>query len=147
MNTNYSKQQARPQTHGNHYSTYNKAKGKRYNNIGAGTILGSTDEVQLLSKGQEQRANHLYSKVAENDTLTVKKDEASEFYFQLVKHHFQNDQSQIRLEALGGAIPNLVLVTELIELSGMAKKTKIKSKEVPLEVEQNGGKSHLTHII
>ena len=30
MNTNYSKQQmSRPQTHGNYYSTYNKAKGKR----------------------------------------------------------------------------------------------------------------------
>ena len=60
---------------------YGKAKSKRYNNIGTGTMIGSTEEVQLLSKGQEQRANHLYSKIAENDTLTVKKDEAPEFYF------------------------------------------------------------------
>ena len=67
-------------TQGNNYY-YNKNKGKRYNNIGAGTVLGSNEEVQLLSKGQEQRANHLYTKVAENDTLTVKKDEAPEFYF------------------------------------------------------------------
>ena len=42
---------------------------------------------------------------------------------------------QIRLEALGGAIPNLVMVTELLELSGMAKKSKIKAKEMPLEIE------------
>ena len=72
----------RPQGQGpNYYSNFGKSKGKRYNNIGAGTVLGSNEEVQLLSKGQEQRANHLYSKIAENDTLTVKKDETPEFYF------------------------------------------------------------------
>ena len=38
----------------------------------------------------------------------------------------------IRLEALGCAIPNLVQVCELLELSGIAKKMKIKMKEIPV---------------
>ena len=89
-NNNYWKQQNQMvRTHGvqgnnsgsNYCANFGKAKGKRYNNIGTGTMLGSSEEVQLLSRGQEQRANHLYSKIAENDTLTVKKDETPEFYF------------------------------------------------------------------
>ena len=39
----------------NYYNgNFGKAKGKRYNNnIGTGTVLGSNEEVQLLSRGQE----------------------------------------------------------------------------------------------
>lgn len=69
MNSNYSKQHNQMvRTHGsqanisgsNYYANFGKARGKRYNNI----VTGNIDEVQLLSKGQEQRANHLYSKIA-----------------------------------------------------------------------------------
>ena len=46
------------------------------------------EEEIVLSKNQYKQMNHLYSKVAENDTLTVRKDQSADLYFNLVKHHF-----------------------------------------------------------
>ena len=71
-----------------------------------------------------------YQKLAETDTLNVRSDKGPEFYFNLVKHHFSNDQNLIiRLQGYQDAMPNLIIVSELLELSGMAEKTKIKFKD------------------
>ena len=72
-----------------------------------------------------------YQKLAETDILNVRSDKSPELYFKQVKHHFSNDQNTIiRLHGYEDAIPNLILVSELLEISGMAEKIKIKFKEV-----------------
>ena len=54
------------------------------------------------------QAMHLYSKVQANDTLTIRRYGDPRLYFQIVSCHFSNPaNSEIRLEALGGAVNHM----------------------------------------
>ena len=52
----------------------NKGKAKRFNIGTCPQNIEQHEEEIVLSKTQRYKMNHLYSKVAENDTLTVRKD-------------------------------------------------------------------------
>jgi hypothetical protein len=84
-----------------------------------------------ISINSEQKmssnALHLYSKVANNDTLTVKKSGDPILYYQIVSCHFSNPaNNEIRLESLGSAVNNMFLIVNLLEISGVSTKVKVK---------------------
>jgi len=56
----------------------------------------------------------LYSKVASNDTLTIKRLGDPWLYFSIVSFHFANPaNNEIRLEALGSAINHMFMIVDL----------------------------------
>lgn len=65
--------------------------------------------------------------MALNDTLTIKRQGDPWVYLQIVSVHFSNPaNNEIRLEALGSAINHMFLIVDLFEISGIAKKVKVK---------------------
>jgi hypothetical protein len=61
----------------------------------------------------------------ENDTLTIKRGMSPLYYLEILQNHKRNSK-RFRLEALASAMPNLVKVSEMLELSGLATKVKVK---------------------
>jgi hypothetical protein len=62
-----------------------------------------------------------------NDTLTIKRQGDPWVYLQIVSIHFANPaNNEIRLEALGSAINHMFLIVDLLEISGIASKVKVK---------------------
>ena len=115
MSDNFSRQ-------GEHFG---RGKTKRFNNG-----FDQTSE-QRTESTHNRGWMDSYQKLAETDILNVRSDKGPEFYFNQVKHHFSNDQNIIiRLHGYEDAIPNLIKISELLELSGMAEKIKIKFKEI-----------------
>jgi hypothetical protein len=55
----------------------------------------------------------LYKKMSNNNTLTIKREGNAFFYLRLVSYHFAQGSAEIRLEALGSAIQNLLQVVDL----------------------------------
>lgn len=86
---------------------------------------------QSTEWAQKQNLNYqvakLCSKVATNDTLTIKRHGDPLIYLQIVSIHFSNSaNSEIRLEALSSAITQMFLIVDLLEISGIAIKVKVK---------------------
>ena len=73
----------------------------------------------------------MFKKVKENETITVNKYEDSTVYFLVVKQYFEEcyEQKEVRLEALGSAVANLIAVSNLLSCSGVAMIKKTKSRE------------------
>ena len=64
----------------------------------------------------------------ENDTLTVKRGMSPVYYLNILAiHREKNGGKSFRLEALATAIPTLVKVCEMLEISDVARKTKVKA--------------------
>jgi hypothetical protein len=73
-----------------------------------------------------------------NDTLTVKRSVTPKTYMHiLLQHRAETGCKVVRLEALGSAIPNLIRVAEMLEISGICTKENTKIKPRRLKVNED----------
>lgn len=102
---------------------------KRYNTEDQDDVVV---QQQQLTQTQLSKISRIVKLAKDRDSLTISRDEDSLIIFEAVKRLWDlpDTGEVLRLEALGGACENLILIAHLIEAAGVAKIHRIKSKEL-----------------
>ena len=75
------------------------------------------------------KAEYILEMMQQNDTLTIRRGVDPMHYFKILsEHQARTGCKRFRLEALGSAIPNLVRVSQMLELCGLASFSKVSVK-------------------
>lgn len=94
--------------------------------------------IRKPAKEQVLNSRFILDVMKDNDTLVVKRGIDPAQYFSILSEHQKRTHCRVvRLEALGSAIPNLIRVTQLLELCDMATTCKFSCKPRRMKIGEN----------